>query len=250
MKKQLIVVIACVLLSSPAWAALAEVQHKTATTIVSGNTVAVTVTALGSGNLVIVGAMGSGSETITGVSDGSNTYVQATSCRALSVGGRFTDVWYAKNSTSGPTTVTVTFSATNTNRREAYVQEVSGADTSAPFDNCGTATGTGSDCPGTTSNWNCTGAADTTSAANTYIIGIMRTSGVCGNTGAGGGFTNDDASSAGCAVHRIVSSAATYTPIYNQTSGTQPSDQAYSTASFKAPSAGGVKRLRGLVISQ
>lgn len=215
-----------------AQATLTQVQHKFASSNASANTVVVTVTALGSGNLVIVGALGTASDTISGVADGSNTYVQATSCRAVSAGGRFTDVWYAKNSVSGPTTVTVTFGTTNTNRKEAYVHEVSGAATSAPFDACGTLTDTGN------GSLNLTGAAVTTVAANTYIIGLERTNQSSTNAGAGGGFTNDDASNAGASVHRIVSAQGAYTPTYVNT-GTSPTDDAYSTASFKAASGGG-----------
>jgi hypothetical protein len=208
--------------------ALSQVQHKTGTINTSGNTVVVTVAATGSANLIIVGCLGTASDTITGVADSAgSTYVQAASARALSAGGRFTDVWYCKSSLSGATTVTVTYGTTGTNRREAYVHEVSGADTSSPFDAKGTSTDTGGASP-------LSGAAVTTVAANTYILAIIRTSG--STTGvAGGGFTADDFSLAGAAEHDIVSSQGTYTPTFATSAST--TDDAYSTVSFKQFSA-------------
>src|ERR1039458_822677 len=211
--------------------ALSQIQHKIASSVVSANTVAVTVAATASGNLIIVGVAGTASDTVTGVADSAgSTYVQVPSARAVSSGGRFTDVWYCKSSISGATTVTVTVGATNTNRKEAYVHEVSGADPTSPFDAAGILTDTGGTSP-------VTGASVTTVAANTYIIGIVRTQNSVNTTGAaGGGFTEDDSLQlAGASVHRIVSAQGTYTPTYAMAGN--PTDDAYSTVSFKQFSA-------------
>lgn len=212
--------------SASSFAQITQVQHKVGTSNTNANTVAVTVSATGSGNLIIVGVGGSSSQTVTGVSGGcSGSYLQVTGARATESGGRFSDVWYCASSSAGATTITVTFSAASTARKEGYVHEVSGMDTSSPVDTAAALSNIAS-CSAP-----CTGAADTTTNANDYIIGVFRTAGICNNTGAGGGFTNDDASSAGCAVHDIVSATGTYTPTYSMSSA---GVGAASTVSFKA----------------
>lgn len=108
---------------------LAVVQHKSGTSVVSATTVAVTVTALGTGNVIVVGCSnGGGSRTVTGVSDGTNTYVQAPSAAAnANANADNTDIWYCLSSISGPTTVTITFSGSaGTFSKQGEVWEVSG----------------------------------------------------------------------------------------------------------------------------
>jgi hypothetical protein len=103
----------------------------------SGTTCAETITSSGSGNLLVVSTLVSAAAiTVTSVTDnatgGSNTYVQATSSRAATtvLSG---DIWFAKNSSPGATTVTVHF---NNSSAGCVVQtmEYAGADVSAPFE--------------------------------------------------------------------------------------------------------------------
>src|SRR5258708_2666776 len=110
--------------------AITVTQHKTGSGAANANTQACTVTSTGLGKLIVVGVAGShATDTVSSVTDNSTgppTYVQATSARGVDGTNSWTDVWYALSSKSGATTVTVTFSATNTNEKNVEVWEVSG----------------------------------------------------------------------------------------------------------------------------
>lgn len=106
---------------------------KTNATGAAGSTRAVTVSAVGTGNLLIIAAAwGSGSAltssspTATGL-----TFTQIGTDVANGTNTRCA-AWYAKNTTSGATTVTFNLSGSAT-FLDAYVLEFTGADTTAPL---------------------------------------------------------------------------------------------------------------------
>ena len=98
-----------------------------------------TIPATGSGNLIVVGWQAGGGlftpVTISSVVDNAgNTYAEAGAALSVdSATGSVADVWYAPNSVSGATTLTITPSFTITNGG-AVIWEFSGADSSAPLD--------------------------------------------------------------------------------------------------------------------
>ena len=73
--------------------------------------------------------------TISSVTDDAgNTYAEAGAALSVdSASGSFADVWYAPNSLSGATTLTITPSS-NIPNGGAVIWEFSGADVSAPLD--------------------------------------------------------------------------------------------------------------------
>jgi hypothetical protein len=96
------------------------------------------VPATGSGNLIVVGwQTGGGANlgtTISSITDNAgNLYAQAGPVRALDVGvGSVSDIWYAKDSLAGATSITVTPSEATTNTG-VVIWEFSGVDRTAPL---------------------------------------------------------------------------------------------------------------------
>src|SRR5262249_25957536 len=92
----------------------------------------------GSGNLIVVGfQMAGGSNTATTVSSVSdnagNTYSEVPGARAIDTGAQTViDLWYAKNSFPGATSVTITPSGGV--KSGAVIWEFSGVDRTAPLD--------------------------------------------------------------------------------------------------------------------
>ena len=164
--------------------------------------------------------------TISSISDtGGNGYAEAGAARAVDTGvSDVIDLWYAKNSRSGTTSVTVTPSATVNGA--VVIWEVSGVDQTAPLDR----TSVLNSQPATT---NVSGAPVTIAAPSELIISIANVQQALTGIAAGNSFTNDsNAFSSGWA-HLITSAAGTYTAQWNQnTAGTYDS----STVSFKAAS--------------
>lgn len=214
--KKFIAVLICLGIASPSWAAIIRVQHLTTDSTANANTVTLTVTALTAGNLIVVVGMGSGSDTVSSITDNGgtpNTYVQVTSARGLeAAGGRWCDIWYAKNSNGGATTVTLTVGATNTNRKIIMVWEVSGIDTTSPLDGNGTHVNDGA---ATTTPL---GAAITTTNANDFLAAALRTAGTT-STEKDATYTLDNITTTGNGLsYAIVSAINTYTPQWNTTS--------------------------------
>jgi hypothetical protein len=132
---RLAIVLIALLLPVHGWAALSVVQHVMGNSGTSSNTLAVTITATGSNNLlVVVARTNSLTADVTSISDGTNNLTQATGAKAISGGGlsSMIDTWYLLASTSGATIITATWDETTTNRR-MEVWEASGW-TSVQFD--------------------------------------------------------------------------------------------------------------------
>lgn len=211
--------------------AITLVQHKVNSTSANQATVAVTVTSTTAGNPLIVGAANGASMTVTGVTDnkagGTNIYTQATSAAASQGGGR-TDVWYCLNPGGGVTSVTVTFSVSDTNVKDGWVFEVSGF-SAAAFDlanhlNNGTGVGTTD-----------TGVSVTTTSATGFVVGVIAvgtaivTNPASGNEFTAGGDIAAGSSNAACSL--ISTTAAGHQPAWTD-SNTNAAFCA-STAAFK-----------------
>ena len=201
--------------------ALAVVQHKFGSTNANQNTVAVTVTSTGGGNLLVAGTYNNGTMTVSGVSDGTNNFTQFAGAQ-IANSNRIADCWYLSISTSGKTTITATFSVTNTSRKIAWVWEVSGFSVPTTDGVAGT-TGTAQ---------NPTGASLTTKAVSGFLAAVcgyantISTNPAAGNEFTSGGDIADG--NGGCSL--ISSSATAHQPAW---SGDQSSAFTTFTAAFK-----------------
>lgn len=104
------------------------IQHVLGASTANAVTLAITISAAGTGNALLVGTGNAGDRTVTGISDGTNSLTQATNTPAtwgaFSLG---TDGWYLLSTTPGATTITITFSgAAGTFAKYGEVWEVSG----------------------------------------------------------------------------------------------------------------------------
>lgn len=214
-------------LCSSAWAQISMV-HVTSCGPATFPGTTCTIPATGSGNLIVVGfaTLPAYAPTISGVTDNAgNTYSEAGSARSIdSTGNDIVDLWYAKNSTAGSTTVTITPSTSG--QAAATIWEFSNANTSSPLDqtvvlNSQTATTTAS------------GGTVTTTAANEVIVSVMSPSGAVTGLQSGNAFTSDSLNFGVGWAHLIAASTGSYSAVWNA-SGTYAS----SSASFKAATSG------------
>jgi trimeric autotransporter adhesin len=187
-----------------------------------------TIPATGSGNLVVVGWQTGGGVyapvTVSSVTDNAgNTYAEAGAALSVdSAAGSVADIWYARNSISGATTLVITPSSPITSG-SAVIWEFSGADLLAPLDQTAVLDSQAASAAPP-------GAAVTTSAASDVVISLA----VAGNVTAilpPNTFVSDSTVQGNGWAHLITSSAGTYGALWNQSAaGTYAS----STAAFKA----------------
>jgi len=217
--------------SSAAWAQIALVS---VTPCGSGLFPATTCTipATGAGHLIVVAwgsNNGGGASTITSITDnaggGGNVYVQAPGARSVETTINFNmDLWYAKNSKSGATIVTITPSPIGTSG-EAVIWEFSGVDTVSPLDQ----TATLNSQPATITP---TGAAVTIASPNEVIVDVAIVAGWASGIYSGNPFINDATLNGNGWAHLLTSSSGTYASQWD--SNLVP--YCASTASFKAAS--------------
>ena len=185
-----------------------------------------TIPATGSGNLIVVGwQSGAGvptSITISSITDNAgNTYAEAGSARSVdNSAGSVADVWYAPNTVSGATTLTITPSSP-VSGGSAVIWEFAGADPTAPLEQ---AVVLDSQSASATP----TGAAVVTTGGADVVISLLSAANVSGIDG--GNFNNDSIVGGGGWAHLITSSAGTYAAQWNQSS---PGTYAGSTAAFR-----------------
>jgi hypothetical protein len=188
-----------------------------------------TIPATASGHLIVVAwasAFGT-NPTIASVTDSAgNRYSEAGAAKAFdSSANEIVDIWYAINSTSGATTVTITPSPTGTGA--ALIWEFSGVNTTSPLDQ----TVVLNSQPATTS---ASGGPVTTTAANEVIISAMNPSSSTIGLQSGSAFNSDGLLYGLGWAHLITSSIGTYSAQWSISSGTYAS----STVSFKGASSG------------
>ncbi|MBZ5634655.1 MAG: hypothetical protein LAO55_16150 [Acidobacteriia bacterium] len=188
-----------------------------------------TIPATSSGNLIVVGIQkgmaGGAAITVASVTDNAgNVYAEAGAARATVSIGYVGDIWYAKNSVAGATSVTVAFSQ-SVSQAGAVIWEFSGADQTAPLGQ----TAVLNDQPAST---NVSGAVVTTTSTGELVVSIAAVSdSVTGSTNA---FINDSALMTNGWAHLIASAPGLYGAQWNQAvAGTYCT----STVSFRAASA-------------
>jgi len=217
--------------TSAAWAQIALVS---VTPCGSGLFPATTCTipATGAGHLIVVAwgsNNGGGASTITNITDnaggGGNIYAHAPGARSVETTINFNmDLWYAKNSKSGATIVTITPSPIGTSG-EAVIWEFSGVDTVSPLDR----TAALNSQPATTTP---TGAAVMIASPNEVIIDVAIVQGSASGIHSGSLFMDDATLNGNGWAHLLTSSLGTYASQWDTSLG----PYCASTASFKAAS--------------
>jgi hypothetical protein len=196
-----------------------------------------TISSTGSGNLIVVGIqLGKGvstSTTIATITDNAgNAYQEATgatSARSVdSSGGTVVDIWYARNSQAGATSLTISPSTT-ISTASAFIWEFSGINTTAPLDQVGVLNSQ------TTGILSLSGApVTTTNYASEIVISLAAESGIISGISSGNAFSNDSTLNNGGWAHLITSVTGTFTP---QWALSVLGSFASSTVSFRAANA-------------
>jgi hypothetical protein len=192
-----------------------------------------TIPSTGRGNVLVAAwasSNGGGGTTITGVSDNvGNVYTEAGNARATDTAANtMTDVWFAKNSASGATVITVTPSPSGATGA-ATIWEFSGVDPNSPLDQTSILNSqAASSAP--------TGASVITSSPAEAIVAVANVQGSATGMNSGNSFSSDSTVNGDGWAHFIPASSGTYTPQWSaSTSGTFSA----STVSFKAASGAG-----------
>ena len=185
--------------------------------------------ATGSGNLLVVGwasTSGAGATTIASITDNAgNSYLEAGAARAVDSNmNDMGDVWYAKNSLSGATVITVTPNPSGASGT-AVIWEFSGLDPNAPLSQ----TAVLNSQPATTTP---SGAPATTAVSNQLVVSIGWLQGTVTGILSGSVFANDSTATGDGWAHYVASSPGTYSAQWNSDLGTYGA----STVSFKSPS--------------
>jgi hypothetical protein len=184
--------------------------------------------ATAAGNLIVVGWASAArtAPTITSVTDNAgNVYSEAGAARAVDSGAGIVDIWYARNSKSGATQVTITPSPSG-NNGAAVIWQFAGADAASPL----LSTGTLNEQAATTTPV----GAPIAASSGELIVTIMTPTGTPTGLVAGSPFVNDSLLYGVGWAHAITGSAGTYTARWNAASGTFAS----TSVSFRAASGG------------
>lgn len=192
-----------------------------------------TIPATGTGNTLVVGfvsASGGGGTIITGITDNAgNIYAEAgTALSTDTAGNAMADIWYAKNSVGGATTITVNTSPSGVSGG-AVIWEISGADPDSPLDQTAVLNSQAAAS-------SLAGAPVTITSASEMIISVANTQGTITGIASGNAFTSDSNLAGDGWAHFISTTLGTYSAQWTANpSGTYCS----STVSFKVASAGG-----------
>ncbi len=207
----------------------------------NANTLPITVTSTGSAHLLLVHAENENTCTVTGVSDGTNAFTQASSCRAVN-GAKSIDAWYLASSTSGKTTITITYSCSaGTWTKEGWYWEVGGFTTPIK-DACVTSNQTGS---GTTD----TGNAVTAAGTKEFIAASVQTANsITQNPKAADDFTTggDISPGANAGASLAYGLTGSYTPVWLDSSSGSAL-VTLTSAFMETPAAGGCVVYRTLL---
>src|SRR5579859_3553143 len=105
------------------------VQHSALRNSANSNNVAITITSTGTHNLLVAMTRNDSNLSVNSVVGSGNNFTQFASAAINGTGseaGVNLDCWYLLNIPSGITTVTATFSATNTFSKDIWIWEVNG----------------------------------------------------------------------------------------------------------------------------
>ena len=184
----------------------------------------------GTGNLLVVGIqfLNTG-VTITNVNDNvGNAYTEIAGSHAVDTASNWaSDIWYAKNSTAGATTISVSTSGPVAGFA-TVIWEFSGADITAPLDQAAALNSQ-------PSSSIALGASVNTTSANEAVISLSAGAGTITGISAGNSFSNDSTATAHGWAHLVTTAAGAFTASWTANpAGTYAS----STASFKSAAAG------------
>ena len=199
--------------------------HATACGAAIFPSVSCAVPATGAGNLLVVGwsaSYGNTPTTLNITDNVGNSYTQAGNAWAVDTSaGQMVDIWYAKNSRSGATSITITPSATV--NAAATIWEFTGADTAAPLDKT-VALNTQ---PATTTP---SGGVIATTSAGEAVVSVVVPGGSMLGLAPGNGFLSDSINFGVGWGHLLAGSVSSYSATWN----TSAASYAASTVSFKA----------------
>jgi len=170
--------------------AVAIAQAKHATADAAAATIAVTVSSTGAAGCITghVTWFGSATTDLTSVTDNqSNVYTIKNATAFAGIAGLFAAQFIAANTTAAVTSVTCHFSP-NAQFRRAFVQELTGADTTSPYN---ASTGQSQSAPGTGSNAVSSGSFSST-VNNCLILGATFDGSNSSIPSVGTGFTSAD----------------------------------------------------------
>ena len=188
-----------------------------------------TIPASGSGHLIVVAwtsAWGS-APSIASVTDNvQNVYSEAGNARAVLSSSDMVDIWYAKNSTGGATSITITPNPTGSTGA-AVIWEFANADPVSPLDQ----TAVLNSQPASTAPF---GAQVTTTAAAEVVVSVLVPGASISGLYPGNPFTSDSLFYGTGWAHLITSTAGPYAAQWSTASGPYAS----STVSFKAAGSG------------
>ena len=190
---------------------------------------ACTIPATGTGNLIVVAwtSVWGTVPVVSSITDNvGNSYSEAGGARSVISTSDMIDIWYAKNSTAGATTLTITPNPSG-NTGAAVIWEFSGVDTVSPLDQ----TSVLNNQPASSTPF---GASVTTTSPAEVIISTMLPAGSITGILSGNPFTSDFTLFGTGWGHLITSSTGTYTSQWSTSNGSYAS----STVSFKGISSG------------
>jgi hypothetical protein len=188
-----------------------------------------TIPSTGSGNLIVVGwsSVEGTAPTIGTIADNAgNTYVEAANALGVDLSNNMVDIWYAKNSNSGATSMTITPNPSG-NAGAAVIWEFAGADAVSPLDQVAVLNSqpaTGSPAGASVTTTAPVEAVVTVIAPQYWIVGLLS-----GNDFTQDAVVNSNNYASGWA-HLITSSAGTYSAAWNTGLDAYTS----TTASFRA----------------
>lgn len=214
------------------WGQIALVRSTTCGPATFPGTVC-TIPATGSGNLIVIGwQIGGGastSTTISSVSDNAgNVYSAVSSARAIDASpGSVAELWYAKNTNSGATSVTITPNAGISNAG-VVIWEFSGADRTSPLDG-------GAALNSQPSSASVAAGAPVTTSAGGAIVSLASVGGTVTGISSGNPFVNIASLKGDGWAHAITTGAGTYAASWTMSPG---GTSASSTAAFRGTSAG------------
>lgn len=181
------------------------VQKTVFDTSVSGTTIPIPVSSTGSGNLLVVFVQLNAGLTVSGVSDGTSSFTQASGAAVSLTGVRELDCWYLLSSNSGKTTITVTRNgAADTEHRIAWFFEVSpNAGTTWGFDLAGNSADQSA---GASTTLN--GFSLSTTATGSVFGAMLETTGTASSMLGGNEFTFGDESAYGSATAYLLNASS------------------------------------------
>jgi hypothetical protein len=190
-----------------------------------------TIPASANGHLIVVAWASAWGTTpvVTGVTDNAqNKYAEAGNARSADSANDMVDIWFAKNSAAGATTLTITPNP-GANQGAAVIWEFANVDTISPVDQ----TSVLNSQPATTSP---SSAPVTTTLAGDLVIAVATPAAPISGIYPGNPFTNDSLSYGVGWAHLITSTAGTYAAEWTTGSGTYAS----STVAFKLAGSSGL----------